>query len=47
MIVERYSEKVCGVKMGSTFQNHLVRRYGKINGDVRKTLILIHFLMVS
>ncbi|PST30015.1 hypothetical protein C7256_27260 [Enterocloster lavalensis] len=28
-------------------QNHLVRRYGKINDDMRKTLILSHFLMVS
>ena|GEM_PF-2771112 len=28
-------------------QNHLVRRYSKINDDMRKTLILSHFLMVS
>ena len=24
-------------------QNHLIRRYGKINDDMRKTLILSHF----
>lgn len=35
------------LKWCPVLQNHLVRRYGKINEDMQKTLILSHFLMVS